>query len=93
MIQSKHAFERMAKHQGLRIKRYRGDNQPFGSHEFIKDMELSEQQIDCSGVGAHFQNGVAERALQTVCSWARSMMMHQLLHWPQALMLHCGRLL
>ncbi len=83
-IQSKHAFERMAKHHGLRIKRYRGDNQPFASQEFVKDIQLCEQEIDYSGVGAHFQNGVAERALQTVCSWARAMMMHQLLHWPQA---------
>ena len=37
-----------------------------------------------SAVGAHHQNGVAERNIQTIMSWALSMMLHQLLHWPDA---------
>jgi hypothetical protein len=35
-----------------------------------------------SGTGAHHQNGVAERAIQTVTSWARAMLLHAVLHWP-----------
>ena len=34
-------------------------------------------------VGAHHQNGVAERGLQTITRWALAMMMHQLVHWPE----------
>jgi hypothetical protein len=35
-----------------------------------------------SGVGAHHQNGVAERSIQTITSWARAMMLHSIIHWP-----------
>ena len=36
-----------------------------------------------SGVGAHGQNGVAKRAIQTVVTSARTMMLHQTLLWPE----------
>jgi hypothetical protein len=51
--------------------------------DFVADLKLHSQTIDYSGVGAHFQNGVAERAIQTIVTWARAMLMHQLIHWPQ----------
>jgi hypothetical protein len=38
--------------------------------------------LEFSGVGAHHQNDVAERAIQTVSSLARTMLLHMLLHWP-----------
>ena len=83
-IQSKHAFERFARLHGVTIKQCRVDNQPFDSVLFKEDIALQEQALDFSGVGAHFQNGVAERAVQTVSTWARAMMMHQAQHWPKA---------
>ena len=43
---------------------------------------MADQHIDFSGVGAHHQNGCSERALATIGRWAKSFMMHQLLHWP-----------
>jgi hypothetical protein len=82
-IIGKRAFERFAARHGALIKQYRGDNHPFSTQEFLDELELCEQDITYRGVGAHFQNGVAEQALQTVTSWARAMMMHQLLHWPE----------
>jgi hypothetical protein len=82
-IVSKCAFERFAARHGAPIKQYHGDNHPFSAQEFLDELELCEQDITYSGVGAHFQNGVAERALQTVTSWARAMMMQQLLQWPE----------
>ena len=47
-------------------------------------MELQGQTLTYSGVGAHHQNGVAERAIQTVTQWALAVLMHQMLHWPAA---------
>jgi hypothetical protein len=37
-----------------------------------------------SGVGAHHQNGVAERAIGTTTKWAHTMLLHAIVHWPQA---------
>ncbi|MCA1806890.1 MAG: GAG-pre-integrase domain-containing protein, partial [Actinobacteria bacterium] len=81
-VQQKHAFERHAKCNGVRIKQYRADNHPFRSAEFLADIETQDQTISYSGVGAHHQNGVSERGIQTVSKWALAMMMHQLIHWP-----------
>ncbi len=83
-LQGKHDFERFAKVHGVKIQRYRADNHPFNSAEFRDDIALQEQDIDYSGTGAHFQNGVAERSGQTVTTWARAMMMHLSQHWPEA---------
>jgi hypothetical protein len=81
-LQSKIAFERFAQTCGHRIKSFRADNMPFASKEFKADLITKGQEITFSGVGAHHQNGVAERAIQTVTQWARSMLLHQALHWP-----------
>lgn len=81
-LQSKIAFERFAQTCGHKIKSFRADNMPFASKEFQADLDTKEQEITFSGVGAHHQNGVAERAIQTVTQWARSMLLHQALHWP-----------
>lgn len=81
-VQKKHEFERYAKENGVLIRQYHTDNHPFTSESFLADLEIQNQSISYSGVGAHHQNGVAERALQTTTKWALAMMMHQLVHWP-----------
>jgi hypothetical protein len=81
-LQSKIAFERLARTCGHRIKSFRADNMPFNSKEFNADLITKDQSISLSGVGAHNQNGLAERAIKTVTQWARSMLLHQILHWP-----------
>ena len=79
---TKHAFEREAATMGVTVKAYRADNVPFGSREFLADLEVQNQLITFSGTGAHHQNGVAERAIGTITRWARSMLLHAVLHWP-----------
>ena len=78
----KHALEKFASQFGIQVKSYHADNHPFSAEAMTEDLKLLEQTISYSGVGAHFQNGVAERAIQTVTQSARSMMMHMLVHWP-----------
>ena len=89
----KRSFERSASDLGVKIKSYRTDNAPFNSKLFRAEIDRLGQTISYSGVGAHHQAGVAERAIQTITQWARAMMMHQLLHWPANSILLCGPLL
>jgi hypothetical protein len=83
-VRAKRAFEQFAKQHGVNVRSYRADNLPFNSKEFRDDLALQDQTIDFSGVGAHHQNGVAERSIQTVTQWARTMMLQASIHWPDA---------
>jgi hypothetical protein len=44
------------------VKSYIADNVPFNSANFRADLQHMDQTIDFSGVGAHHQNGIAERS-------------------------------
>jgi transposase InsO family protein len=79
---AKHELERWASQFGVNIKRFHSDNGIFKSIEFLEDLRRHDQEIDFSGTGAHHQNGVAERSIQTVVEWARTMMIHAAIHWP-----------
>ena len=73
-IAGKRRFEGFAERHGVKLERFHADNHPFASAEFLADLELNDQTITHSGVGAHHQAGVAERAIQTVTHWARATM-------------------
>ena len=75
-------FEQFAESNGRKVKHCQADNAPFGAKDFRANIELNNQTVDCSGVGAHHQNGVAERATMTITQWAGSMIMHSILMWP-----------
>ena len=81
-LQAKHKFEQLAREYGVTIKAYHADNSPFGNADFIRSIEDNGQTIKFSGVGAHHQNGVAERTIKTISSWARTMLLHATIHWP-----------
>ncbi|MGH3053526.1 MAG: hypothetical protein ACRDL7_00935 [Gaiellaceae bacterium] len=81
-LRSKLLFERMSANNGVHIKNYCGDNGVFASKDFRGELALQKQGLTLSGVGAHHQNGVAERAIQTVTAHARIMMLHAALRWP-----------
>ncbi|MGH7974205.1 MAG: hypothetical protein ACREBR_01670, partial [bacterium] len=82
-IRSKNLFERMAASHGVYIENYHSDNGIFSSFEFRRHLENLHQGQTLSGVGAHHQNGVAERAIQTVVTRARTLMLHAALRWPE----------
>jgi hypothetical protein len=67
---------------GVTIRQFHSDNGVFSSNEFREHCARLGQTLRFSGVGAHHQNGVAERAIQTVTNMARANMLHATLHWP-----------
>ena len=81
-VKSKIAFEQVANSSGVKVKHYHADNAPFNAQEFKEHLTTMNQTVDYSGVGAHHQNGVAERSQQTITQWARAMMLNSILHWP-----------
>jgi hypothetical protein len=50
-----------AKQEGIEIKKYHADNDIFTSKAFKEECDLKGQGYLFSGIGAHHQNGVAEK--------------------------------
>ena len=67
---------------GVLAKNFHSDNRIFSSQAFRADYHAKQQTQSFSGVGAKHQNARAERTIQTISYWARSMMVHAALHWP-----------
>jgi len=75
-LHGKHLVEREALNCGVEVQTYHGDNGVFWSHKFLNDLEVHDQTIKFSGVGAHHQNGVAEHAICTITECAHTMILH-----------------
>ena len=65
-IQSKVTFEREAWSAGVSINDYLSDNGIYTCVKFTRELAKHGHGLKKSGVGAHHQNGVAERAIKTV---------------------------
>jgi transposase InsO family protein len=76
-------LESEARDVGVTIKAYHTDNGVFNCKEFKAHCTELNQKLTFSGVGAHHQNGVAERAIQTISGMARATMIHCTLKWPE----------
>jgi hypothetical protein len=83
-IHSKQLFESTLLEHGINTTSYHCDNGVFTSAEFERHLLDQGQGYRISGVGAHHQNGVAERAIQTVVWNARTMLTHAQIHWPDS---------
>ena len=82
-VQSKDVFEQVMSNFGRKVKSYHTDNAPFQSKVFRESLLSDNQTITFSGVGTHHQNGAAERAIKTITWWARTMMLHAIIMWPE----------
>jgi hypothetical protein len=82
-VMGKRAFERDVMSAGVRVKSYHADNVPFNAEEWQIDMKSKNQELSFSGTGAHHQNGIAKRAIKTIVSWARAMLLYMVIHWPE----------
>ena len=79
----KACFEREAALHGVKVKHCQTDNGVFTAQAFVDEIHKNEQRLTFSGVGAHHQNGVAERAIGTIVRRARTQLLHAQLRWSE----------
>ena len=84
-IAAKHNMERDAYKSGVKIKSFRADNGIFKSEEFRLELKNNAQDITYCGVGAHHQNGIAERHIRTMVEKARTVLLNAHARWPDAI--------
>jgi hypothetical protein len=83
-IRAKREFEREMASMGVTVLNFHTDNGVFTAAAFQDELAKLDQGMTLSGVGAHHQNAVAERAIGTVSAMARTMMLHAKIRWPKA---------
>ena len=69
-LEANHAFEIYAASHGVKIVHYHADNRRFANNAFIKDIKDSGQSISYCAVGAHHQNGIAEKRIRDLVEQA-----------------------
>ena len=82
-LQAKQVWESNLLQYGFQVKTYHSDNGVLHSAKFQADLQRKNQKIDFSGTGAHHQSDVAKYAIRTVVEWARIMILHTALRWPE----------
>ena len=83
-VLAKEAFEAHSRDYGVVIQKYLTDNSTaFTGEDFRRHLENFHQVIRFAGAGAHHHNGHAERAIGTIMSITRAMLIHSALHWPE----------
>jgi transposase InsO family protein len=87
-VKAKLAFEAEAKRHGVTIKHYHADNGLFRSKNFKAALEKAGQTISYAGVGAHHQNGIAEKRIGDLQHRATTLLLHAQRRWPDAINIH-----
>jgi transposase InsO family protein len=87
-LKRKLAFENFALSHGVNIKHYHVDNGRFKDNLFMNSIEEKGQTISFSGVGAHHQNGIAEKRIGDLQRRATTLLLHAQRRWPDAINTH-----
>ena len=82
-VKAKLNFGREAQSQGVVIKGYHTDNGIFNYSDFMEELLKKHQKIRFSGAGDSHQNGTADRAIKTVATMERNMLMHSALRFTE----------
>ena len=84
-LEAKAAFEAYAKARGINMQACHADNGTFKAKAWVRHCYLSGQDLTFSGVGAHHQNGMAERRIRLLQELTRTMLIHANKRWPRVI--------
>jgi hypothetical protein len=82
------SIKQFASNYGVHIKAYPADNGRFADNTFRASCEQQQHALTFCGLNAHFQNGIAERAIRDITEAARTMLLHAIARWPGHM--HCA---
>ena len=83
-VAAKHGYEQFAESHGVSVRAFHADNGIFAEKAFRDEVSSSNQRITYCAVGAHHQNGIIERHIQTLTHGARTNLLHAQRRWPEA---------
>ena len=83
-IEAKENFETRAREAGVEVEHYHADNGRFADNAYRNHCLNKGQSLTFCGVNAHWQNGVAERAIRDIKENSRSILFHAIHKWPGA---------
>jgi hypothetical protein len=84
-IRAKQNYEKFFLDNGVLIQGYLTDSGAFKANKFVQHIRESHQLIRYCGTNSHHQNGVAERAIQTISNMVRAVILHACLHWKNGI--------
>jgi hypothetical protein len=82
LIHSKLEFETFASRYQVHIKNIRADNGVYAAKAFQDSCQRNQQSLTFCAVGAHWQNGLAERFIGSITQQARTILLHAMSKWP-----------
>jgi transposase InsO family protein len=82
LVRSKLEFEAFASRYGVNIKSIRADNGVYTAKLFQESCMQKQQKLTFCAVGAHWQNGIAERFIGSIVQRARKNLLHAMSKWP-----------
>ena len=75
-LAAKREFEHRCAVRGVQVEHYHADNGRFAEPAFVDECKRCKQELTFCGVGAHHQNGIAERKIKDVTVIARTILLH-----------------
>jgi hypothetical protein len=82
LLRSKLEFEEFASKFGVNIKNIRADNGVYTAKVIQDSCAKKQQQLTFCAVGAHWQNGIADRFIGSIVQRARTLLLHAMAKWP-----------
>jgi len=85
LLGSKNDFEDFAARFGVRIKSTHADNGVYTAKTIQTSCLNNQQNLSFCAIGAHWQNGIAERFIGTIVQQAQTLLLHAMSKWPDTI--------